>query len=189
MILRQYLSEQVQPGRFEHCERTASYAAGLAGRYGLNPDICFRAALMHDLARDFDDQRLIRCALDGGKELSELEIERPVLLHGWCGARILSQKFRCISDEELEAVRCHTSGAPGMGRIAKIVFCADYLEPGRGHIDQGFRESLISLSLDQVCIRVLDHQFDHLRRTGRRIVNDSLLLYDELKRGERETGK
>jgi HD superfamily phosphohydrolase YqeK len=44
---------------------------------------------------------------------------------------LLEHELRIKDREILEAVRVHTTGFPGMSTLAKVVYLADCLEPGR----------------------------------------------------------
>lgn len=55
----------------------------------------------------------------------------PALWHPHAGANLAYHHWGCRNREILDAVRCHTLGRPGMGKLAQAVFVADYIEKGR----------------------------------------------------------
>ena len=64
-------------------------------------------------------------------EISEIERKNPSLLHAKLGAYLAKDKYDIEDEEILMAIRSHTTGRPGMSLLEKIVYIADYMEPGR----------------------------------------------------------
>lgn len=52
-------------------------------------------------------------------------------MHAKVGAYLTKQLFHITDEDIINAVRYHTTGRPGMSLLEKIVFTADYIEPGR----------------------------------------------------------
>jgi len=177
----------LSPLRYQHAVRTAEAAARLCGRFDADEKLGRLAGIAHDLGRGEKPSVVLETAKAVGRKVSPEEEEHPLLLHGWYGVRLLKAIFPDCPAAVCEAVEFHTAGKPGMGTIAKIIFCADYLEPGRDHLDRTLLEASERCeTLDSLCIVVLERQLAYLRSQGRRIVKESLLLYDELKRGSCE---
>ncbi len=115
----------VSPARREHVERVAE----LAGRWALEmgvPDSergrWLRAVWLHDALRDAPEAELLRWAADAPAVLE--------LRHGPASAA------RAESEGEtdlgvLDAVRYHSVGCADWDMVGRILYCADYLEPGR----------------------------------------------------------
>lgn len=78
------------------------------------------AAWLHDALRDADPAEL-------AEEAGEFP---PPVRHGPAAAARLVRDG-VVDDELLEAVRWHTLGSPGWGRLGRFLYLADYLEPGR----------------------------------------------------------
>lgn len=175
-LLQTTLSEQ----RIAHSRRVAGLAAELCGAYGLAAEKGRIAGLAHDLAREMDPAQLKRAALHNGVEVNPLEVRYPMLLHGRVAAHILKQGFAVEDAQILEAVACHVTGCPGMGLLARIVFVADFLEPGRGFLKEEYRKTVLATDIDRMMIVVLEEIFGHLHQKGRPIAQDALDLYEEL---------
>jgi predicted HD superfamily hydrolase involved in NAD metabolism len=47
------------------------------------------------------------------------------------GAYLVEKEVNLIDSEILNAIRYHTSGRVGMSLLEKIIYLADYIEPGR----------------------------------------------------------
>jgi HD superfamily phosphohydrolase YqeK len=116
---------QVSPERRAHIGRVAELAARWADRLAVAPDERRRwlwAVWLHDALRDADAATLARWAPDapGPGELR----------HGPASAA------RAAADGErdqgvLDAVRFHSLGYAGWDMVGRVLYCADYLEPGR----------------------------------------------------------
>jgi predicted HD superfamily hydrolase involved in NAD metabolism len=166
--------------RRRHARGTARLAARLCARFGADPRSGYLAGLAHDLARELPDAQLLELAGGDGRLIRSWERERPVLLHGRAAAELLLRERITAPPEVLEAVAEHVTGRPGMGLLARIVFVADYLEPGRDFVEAGWRKRLISLPLEGMLARVLEGIFGWLQREGLPVAPPARELYEEL---------
>ena len=87
---------------------------------------------MHDYGKSFSNDRLYRIAVENNLA-DDLSLQEPSLLHAPVGAWLLKWELGIEDGEVLEAVKVHTTGAAGMSLLARIVYLADYIEPGRTH--------------------------------------------------------
>ncbi|MDP9456520.1 MAG: phosphohydrolase [Actinobacteria bacterium] len=126
-----YARERLSDKRYDHTIRVAETAERLAGLHGLDPAKARLAGLLHDLARETDGDTLLRTATENGVSIGDPEREKPMLLHGPVAAEVAESEFGVRDEAVLEAVRVHTTGAPGMGPLSLAVFVADKIEPGR----------------------------------------------------------
>jgi HD superfamily phosphohydrolase YqeK len=115
----------VTPARREHIERVAELAAGWAQRMGV-PDSernrWLRAAWLHDALRDAPLEELARWA--------ESIPGPPELEHGPAS----SARARAEGEDDrgvLDAVRYHSLGLAEWDMVGRILYCADFLDPGR----------------------------------------------------------
>jgi nicotinate-nucleotide adenylyltransferase len=135
----------------------------LSGRYGLDREKGYLAGIAHDIAKSLPEPELKRLAKKDGKPVSKLEEKKPSLLHPRAGAILLRSRFGIDDDEILGAVRDHTSGSPGMGDLAKIVYIADKVEPGRHGISGELRNPQAYPGLDSYFEAVLKETVAYLR--------------------------
>jgi HD superfamily phosphohydrolase YqeK len=115
----------VTPDRLEHIERVAELTARWAAQLGV-PDSerhrWLRAVWLHDALRDAPVQDLDRWAADSPGP--------PELRHGPASAA----RARAEGEEDrgvLDAVRYHSLGLAEWDMVGRILYCADYLDPGR----------------------------------------------------------
>ena len=175
-LLKRHLSRE----RLAHSRRVADLAGELCVTHGLDREKGELAGAAHDWARELPPGCVRELALrDGGGE-SDLEARYPVLLHGRAAAVGLREKLGVEDADILEAVACHVTGCPGMGLLAKIVFVADFLEPGRGFMNNWIREEMLRLDIDGMTVRVLEEIFYYLHCQNRPIARQALELAEEL---------
>ncbi len=119
-------------GLAEHVERVVAEADRLAAGFKeLDREQVELAAWGHDIARALSRRELLARARGFGLEVSPVEEEAPILLHGPVGAEILRQKHGIDDPEVLAAARFHSTGRAGMSLLEKVIFVADKIEPGK----------------------------------------------------------
>jgi predicted HD superfamily hydrolase involved in NAD metabolism len=119
-------------GLAEHVERVVAEADRLAAGFKeLGREQVELAAWGHDIARALSRRELLARAHEFGLEVSPVEEEAPILLHGPVGAEILRRDYG-IDDPEVLAATCfHSTGRAGMSLLEKVIFVADKIEPGK----------------------------------------------------------
>ena len=148
--------------RADHSRRTAEYARFLAKQFDGDEEKAFLAGLCHDLAKEKKREDIIRLAeLYRPEEILEDERQLPLLLHGRAAAGLLRERLDFQDDEILDGITWHITGKVGMSQLAKIVYCADYLEPGRSFIDDSFRSKALSGDIDYAVKAVVESLLIH----------------------------
>lgn len=181
-VLKRHLSEK----RVGHCINTAILSKTLAERFYADGIRAYTAGLLHDIARELDPGSLLRLAREDGEDILPHEEEHPILLHGRAGAAILSSGLGIEDEAILDAVRFHTCGRPGMSVIERIVYVADFLEPGRSDRIPSETENMMKRDLLDLMIYVTEHKFGFLTNKGRKPTEPAKRLYEELKARKNE---
>ena len=166
--------------RFEHSLRSAETAEHLAMRYGADSRNAWLAGLLHDISRGQDEQTIREWALLDKGSLSAYDQEHFNVLHSYASAWYCRKKLGIHDPSVLDAIRYHTTGSPGMDLVAKVVFAADYLEPGRDHLTEEEAESLTSLPVDEMILAILERTEAYLAEKNIPIAPESRELYREL---------
>lgn len=180
--VRKYALAMVSQSRYEHSVRVAQTAEKLCGIHGLAPQRGYFAGIAHDICKEMKGPLVLSlAALDGGP-VSKLEEDKPSLLHGRAAATVLRKDFSVEDEDILEAVRLHTFGAPGMGDLAKVLYVADKIEPGRSHVTAAYLDRAYAMGLDEVFLFVLKENVDYLRARGKKIALASLQLLSFLEK-------
>ena len=128
-----FLSNHVSKPRLEHCLRVEETALTFAPRFNVNPDLVVPAALLHDLCREYKPDLLLKLAINFGIVIDDIEYEEPLLLHGFVAASLAREELKILEPTVLEAISFHITGAAGVSSLAKLIFIADFIEPGRTH--------------------------------------------------------
>ena len=81
---------------------------------------------------------------------------QPALLHGPVGAKVAAAEFGVDDVKILEAIALHTTGGAGMGLLARIVYLADAIEPGRSYPGVDVLRNLAKTSLERALLAALD---------------------------------
>ena len=162
--LRDQMRKVQDSKRFEHTLGVTYTAACLAMCYNENIQNAEIAGLLHDCAKCLPNEKKIHICKKSHVEISFAESKNPFLLHAKAGA-ILAEKEYGISDQNvLNAVRFHTTGRPGMSLLEKIIFIADYIEPGRTHsVYLPVIRKLAFVDLDAALRRILSDTLEHLK--------------------------
>ena len=115
----------------EHTIGVAYTAASLAFVHGCDPHKALLSGMLHDCAKYLDDAQMLTLSKKHDIPVSEAEEAAPSLLHAKLGAFFAATEYDVTDEEILDAIRCHTTGKPGMNLLEKILFVADYIEPNR----------------------------------------------------------
>lgn len=129
--IEEKLRHKLSIGRFEHTMGVAYTSGALAMRYGCDMEKAMLAGLLHDCAKQYDNDTLIKKCEKFKLPIEEIERKNPSLLHAKLGAYLAEAKYDVNDPEVLSAIRFHTTGRPDMTLMEKIVYVADYIEPGR----------------------------------------------------------
>lgn len=141
------LKVMLNPERFTHSLGVRDTARELARLYRADEEKASIAGLLHDNAKNMDNQYQ-RC-VELEAEIDNTEINNPVLLHAKLGAETAKCIFGITDDEIINAIRWHTVGRENMSLLEKIVFTADLVEPGRIFPDAEYLRRLAYTDLDK----------------------------------------
>lgn len=129
--LRKKLKKHISPKRYRHSIGVQYTAVMLAMRYGEDLQKAALAGLLHDCAKNLDDDEMLKECKHHDITCSDIEREQPYLLHAKLGARYAGKKYHVDDPEILSAIRYHTTGRADMSPLEKIIFVADFIEPHR----------------------------------------------------------
>ena len=165
--LRKAIRKAQSAKRYEHTLGVEYTAAALAMRYGANVQDAVLAGLLHDCAKCMSDEKLLKICEKYKIPVTETEQQLPFLLHGKVGGFLAEKKYGIHNQDVINAILYHTMGREDMSLLEKIVFVADYIEPGRNHAPYlGELRELAFQDLDQALLRVLDGTLSYLKSKG-----------------------
>ena len=168
--LRRAMEKVQDSKRFEHTLGVEYTAAALAMRYGCDVRDAQIAGLLHDCAKCLTDEKRLSICKKNKIPVTAVEKKNPFLLHAKVGAYLAYQKYGVSNPDILNAIRSHTTGRQNMSTLEKIVFIADYIEPGRTQAaNLAEIRKLAFLDLDKAFVRILADTLDYLKDTGNEI--------------------
>lgn len=128
--------QRLDSDRFLHVLGVTHTACALAERHGVDVTAAAIAALFHDLSKPIAPGEIDADLAARGVPISAEDRPFPSIWHGPQAAALAAEDpdiaRRPDAPAIAEAIRFHSTGEAGMGPLGKILFLADYLEPGRG---------------------------------------------------------
>ena len=153
--------------RFLHTIGVACTAQLLAQKYGASEDDAYLAGLYHDCAKYLPEEEMRQLAVRGGYGISRAEDANPELLHAKAGAVLAAERYGISDPRIISAIRYHSTGRPGMTLLEKIIYTADYIEPGRTAAPRlGTLRKEAFEDLDAALIHILEDTVEYLKTTG-----------------------
>ncbi|KJY55167.1 HD domain protein [Lactobacillus kullabergensis] len=116
--------------RFEHCIGVSKTAQRLAELNHYDEDKAALAGFIHDYAKQVSVEDYREVIKTKGFDQDLLNWNRSIW-HGIVGTYFIQRDLKITDSEILTAVRRHTTADVEMTTLDKIVFMADYIEPGR----------------------------------------------------------
>lgn len=129
--IRKAMEKKLDPKRYEHTLGVAYTAASLAMRYGADMNNAMVAGLLHDCAKCLSNEKRLAICEKHNIAVSGAEKKNPFLLHAKVGSYLAMEKYGVRDKDIINAILNHTTGRPGMSMLEKIIWLADYIEPGR----------------------------------------------------------
>ena len=125
------LKNSLDKDRYEHTIGVSYTAICLAMKYDVDLEKAEIAGLLHDCAKCIADDKKLKKCIEHNISINEAEKAKPSLLHAKLGAFIAMDKYGIQDKEIINAILKHTTGSQEMTMLEKIIFVADYIEPGR----------------------------------------------------------
>ena len=178
--LKKYLDKE----RFIHTQGVMYTAAALAMAHGADMEKARLAGLLHDCAKCIPNKKKLKMCGENKIPVTEFEKEHPFLLHAKLGAFVAKDKYGIRKEEILSAIAFHTTGKPDMSLLEKIVYIADYIEPGRDKAQNLPKiRKLAFQDLDECMYVILKDTLDYLEGTPGEIdsaTEDAFAYYKDL---------
>lgn len=153
--IKKTLKETLSKSRYKHSIGVAYTAQCLAMRYEYDLEKAYLAGLIHDCAKATPDKDKINECKENNIEIGRQEELLPHLLHSKLGAFKAKKEYGIEDADILNAVRYHTTGRANMSLLEKIIFVADYIEPGRDKAKNlTFLRKLAFVNLDETIYHI-----------------------------------
>jgi predicted HD superfamily hydrolase involved in NAD metabolism len=178
-IALQTVKGQLTDHRYQHTIGVMETAIVLAKRYGVDVKKAELAAVFHDYAKFRPKDEMKQIIIDQGMEQQLLEFNSE-LWHAPVGAFLIEKEVGLNDEEILDAIRYHTSGRVGMSLLDKIIYLADYIEPGRRFPGVDEVRDLAKDNLNQALIQALKNSIQFLMKKNQPVYPDTIYTYNDL---------
>ncbi|MDE5599158.1 MAG: bis(5'-nucleosyl)-tetraphosphatase (symmetrical) YqeK [Lachnospiraceae bacterium] len=181
--LRKEMEKELTSKRYEHTLSVAYTAASLAMVHDVDTESALIAGMLHDCAKCFSAKKVVSLCKKHNLPVSEVELQNPTaLLHAKAGSFLAKEKYGIDDEDILNAIKYHTTGRPNMSKLEKIIYIADYIEPGRTHAAnlKQIRKTAYE-DLDKALFRILEDTLAYLHSTDGRIDSMTKATYESIK--------
>lgn len=149
--------------RYEHTLGVMYTAASMAMRYDEDVEKALLAGLLHDCAKCISGENKIKLCNKYHLSVSEVEKKNPSLLHAKLGAFLAAKKYHIKDKDVINAIASHTTGCPNMTLLDKIIYIADYIEPGRKELpNMAEVRKLAFTDINECLYRILEDSLVYL---------------------------
>lgn len=154
----------------------------LCRKYQCSQQKAEMAALLHDIARDLPVEKMVELLqMHGFRKSAYPGVEHnPLLLHAHAGKVIARTEFGVQDKEILQSIELHTTGGESMSLLDKIIFVADFTEPGRTFGGVENARELADTDLDRAVLYIYRFILRHLLKKEVFICKNTLLGYNEI---------
>lgn len=181
--LRKKMEKVQDAKRFAHTLGVEFTAAALAMRYQADVTDAQIAGLLHDCAKCLTDEKRVDICEKHQIPMTEIERRNPFLLHAKVGEYLAREKYGITNPDILNAIRFHTTGRENMSLLEKIVFTADYIEPGRRQAPNlADIRQLAFTDLDAAMLKILEDTLSYLKATGGELDPMTEITYEYCRR-------
>lgn len=173
------VKKQLTDHRFQHTVGVMETAVSLARKYGADEKKAELAAIFHDYAkfRDKEEMKSIIIEQKMDKELLEYNSE---IWHAPVGAYLVEKEAGIKDPNVLDAIRYHTSGRPKMTLLEKIIYLADYIEPGRHFPGVEEVRKIAESDLNKALIQSIQNSIIFLIKKNKRVFPLTFYTFNDL---------
>lgn len=167
----------MDPKRFQHCIGVSRTAAKLAKLNHYDVDKAALTGFIHDYAKQIPVSVYQQTICEQGFDKDLLNYNRAIW-HGIVGSWFIKRDLKITDPEIITAVQRHTTGDVTMTKLDKIVFVADFIEPGRDFPGVEQARKIAYADLDAGVGFELAHTLAFLIEQRAKIYPKTLLAYN-----------
>ena len=171
------VAEQITERRYVHTLGVMQTAIQLANRFGDDPKKAELAAIFHDYAKFRPKEEMKRIIEEQGMP-GQLLVHNSELWHAPVGAYLVEKEVGITDQDVLNAIKYHTSGRPNMTLLEKIIYVADYIEPGRHFPGVDEVRELAENDLDQALIKSIQNTIMFLLKKNQAVYPETIQTYN-----------
>lgn len=164
--LSEWVQKRLSSERYEHTCRVVAEALRLATIHGLDAQTVQTAAWLHDCTRELPVAVQLKLVNAFGIVLADIMHQSQGLLHAETAAIVAQSEWNITQIDVLNAIRFHTTGRSGMSDLEKVVFLADYIEPGRCFPQVVEVRQLADRNLNAAMLQALNQTINYVIEQG-----------------------
>jgi len=185
--MKKKLKKALDKERYEHTKGVMYTAASMAMAHGYSIEQAMTAGLLHDCAKCIPNSEKLELCEKHHILVTPPEAENPSLLHAKLGALLAESEYDITNPEILHAIKVHTTGEPDMSVLDKIIFIADYIEPGRDKAPNLSRVRKLAFKDLNVCMaQILRDTLIYLKQGNEIIDPTTEMTYEFYKQYEED---
>lgn len=170
------LQKRLKESRFEHTLGVAKTAKEMAEIFNINPNKAYLAGMLHDCAKNLSDIELLKICRENNIQITDSEKESPYLLHGKAGAYLARTRYGITDEEVISSIVWHTTGKADMTDLEKIIFSADYIEPGRNkQPNLEYLRKIAKTDLDLLVYSILKDTLAYLESSKNKSIDENTI--------------
>lgn len=178
--LKGLLKERLNARRYEHSLNVMEMAEHLAQIHEADRQAAIVAGLLHDYAKNLSPEELRYEAQRLNVPLDDVVHRHMMLAHGPVGAAMIERDLGIEDKDILNAVHYHTFGRPDMSRLEKIIYLADFIEPGRRFKGVEELRRIAKENLDKAVLLAMESSLAYLIGSDRLMHPNTLLARNAL---------
>lgn len=177
--IKSMLKISLDKARYEHTIGVAYTAVCLGMKYNCDLKKTEIAGLLHDCAKCIPDSKKLKKCVKHNINITDIERKSPYLLHAKLGAFLAMNQYNIQDKDIINAILNHTTGAPAMTLLEKIIFVSDYIEPRRFKAINLTKIRKIAFEdLDLAVYMILKDTLEYLESTGNEIDKMTVKAYE-----------
>lgn len=164
--IRKAIQKSQDSKRYEHTLGVAYTASALAMHYGADINNALIAGYLHDCAKSLSDEKKLAFCEKYNIPVTETEAKNPSLLHAKVGGFMAMDTYNIKDIDIINAILNHTTGRPEMSVLEKIIYIADYIEPGRKQAPNLSEiRKMAFVDLDHTILKILGDTLEYLKNS------------------------
>lgn len=175
---KKIVKPQLTDKRYEHSIRVTDMAVELAQQYGADTKKAELAGILHDYAK-FRPLEEMKTLIESDNNIKKDLIHYgEALWHAPVGAYLLQTEAGMNDDDILSAVAYHTTAKANMTTLEKVIFLADYIEPGRAFPGVDDVRELAKKNLDAAIAEALSNTIQFLLKQKQKVYPETIDAYN-----------
>lgn len=177
--VKKEVKKMLSPTRYKHSIMVANTAKKLAIHYQENKQDAYLAGLLHDIAKELEEEKLKYWIKKYHLPEELLKKENKNIIHADIGAVIAKEKYH-VNDNIYNAIKYHTIGNKNMNTLAKIIYLSDKI--GRVNIPPSLRpvKELAYQNINKALKYCLEQEEKYLKKKNINMHKDTKELLEKL---------